>query len=96
MSLFHDSDICRSILESLPAGLCVVDMQQKIVIWDDGAERITRHLRHDVVGHSGVSEPLLHCDQPDCEFCKEDCPVARAIKTSPATESIGFLHHKTG
>jgi two-component system cell cycle response regulator len=96
MSLFHDSDICRSILESLPAGLCVLDVQKKIVIWSDGAERITAHLRHDVVGHSCVSEPLLHCDQPDCEFCKEDCPVARAIKTSPATESIGFLHHKTG
>ena len=96
MSVFHDSDICRSILESLPAGLCVVDMQKKIAIWSDGAERITGHLRHDVIGHSCVSEPLLHCDQPGCEFCKEDCPVARAIKTSHATESIGFLHHKTG
>ena len=96
MSLFHDSDICRSILESLPAGLCVVDMQKKIVIWSDGAERITGHLRHDVIGHSCISETLLHCDQPGCEFCKEDCPVARAIKTSHPTESIGFLHHKTG
>jgi len=96
MSLFHDSDICRSILESLPAGLCVVDMQKKIVIWSDGAELITGHLRHDVIGHSCISETLLHCDQPGCEFCKEDCPVARAIKTSHPTESIGFLHHKTG
>jgi diguanylate cyclase (GGDEF)-like protein/PAS domain S-box-containing protein len=96
MSLFHDSEICRSILESLPSGLCVVDMQKKIVIWSDGAERITGHLRHDVIGHSCISEALLHCDQPGCEFCREDCPVARAIKTSHPTESIGFLHHKTG
>ncbi len=96
MSLFHDSDICRSILESLPAGLCVVDMQKKIVIWSDGAERITGHLRHDVIGHSCVSEAVLHCDQPGCEFCKEDCPVARAIKTSHPSESVGFLHHKAG
>ena len=71
-------------------------MQKKIVIWSDGAERITCHLRHDVIGHSCISETLLHCDQPGCEFCKEDCPVARAIKTSHPTESIGFLHHKTG
>ncbi len=96
MSLFHDSDICRSILESLPAGLCVVDMQKKIVIWSDGAERITGHLRHDVIGHSCVSEAVLHCDQPGCEFCKEDCPVARAIKTSHPSESVGFLQHKAG
>lgn len=96
MSSFLDSDISRSILESLPAGLCVVDMQKKIVLWSDGAERITGHLRHEIIGHSCVSETVLHCDQPGCEFCKEDCPVARAIKTSHATESIGFLHHKTG
>lgn len=96
MSSFHDSDVCRSILENLPAGLCVVDLQKKIVFWSDGAERITGHLRHEVVGHSCVSEALLHCDQPGCEFCKEDCPVARAIKTSHFAEAIGFVHHKAG
>ena len=96
MSSFHDPEICRSILESLPAGLCVIDMQKKIVFWSDGAERITGHLRHEVIGHSCVSETLLHCDQPGCEFCKEDCPVSRAIKTSHPVEAIGFLHHKAG
>jgi diguanylate cyclase (GGDEF)-like protein/PAS domain S-box-containing protein len=96
MSSFHDSDICRSILESLPSGLCVVDMQKKIVFWSDGAERITGHLRHEVIGHSCVSENLLHCNQAGCEFCKEDCPVALAIRASHPTEAIGFLHHKTG
>ena len=87
MSLFHESDIYRSILESLPAGPLRRRYAKKIDIWSDGAERITGHLRHDVVGHSCVSESLLHCDQPGCEFCKKDCPVARAIKTSHATES---------
>ncbi len=96
MSLFHDADVCRSILDSLPTGLCVVDMQKKIVFWSTGAERITGHLRHEVIGHSCIAEALLHCDQPGCEFCKEDCPVARAIKTSHSAESIGFLHHKAG
>jgi diguanylate cyclase (GGDEF)-like protein/PAS domain S-box-containing protein len=93
---FHDSEVLRSILESLPAGLCVVDMQKKIVFWSNGAERITGHLRHEVIGHCCVAEPLLHCDQPGCEFCSEDCPVARAIKTSQPAEAFGFLHHKAG
>ena len=92
----HDSEICRSILESLPSGLCVIDLEKKIVLWSDGAERITGRLRHEVIGHSCISEALLHCDQPGCEFCHEDCPVARAIKTSQSTEGEGFLHHKTG
>jgi len=96
MSCFDDSDICRSILETLPAGVCVVDMHKRIVFWSDGAERITGHLRHDVIGRSCIAEPLLHCDQPGCEFCNEECPLARAIKTSQPAEASGFLHHKAG
>src|SRR4051794_32280467 len=81
MSAFDDSEICRSILENLPTGLCVVDLHKKIMVWSSGAEQITGHLRHEVIGHSCVSEPLLHCDQPGCEFCSEECTLARAIKT---------------
>jgi diguanylate cyclase (GGDEF)-like protein/PAS domain S-box-containing protein len=96
MSLFNDPEICRGILESLPSGVCVVDLQRKIMMWSDGAERITGRLRHEVIGHSCLSETLQHHDQPGCEFCLEDCPVARAIKTSQSAEGIGALRHKTG
>jgi diguanylate cyclase (GGDEF)-like protein/PAS domain S-box-containing protein len=96
MSVFDDSEIYRSILESLPTGLCVLDMQKRIVLWSDGAERITGHLRHDVIGHCCVGESLLHCNQPGCEWCNEDCPMARAIKTAHRADGVGFLHHKTG
>ncbi len=96
MSALHDFEVCRSILESLPAGLCVLDMQKKIVFWSDGAERITGHLRHEVIGKSCVAEPLLYCDQPGCEFCSEECPLARALKAARPAEAVGFLHHKSG
>jgi len=96
MSTFFDPEVYRNLLESLPTGLCVVDLHKKIVMWSDGAERITGHLRHEVIGHSCVGEPLLHCDQQDCEWCNDDCPMARAIKTSQPAEAIGFLHHKAG
>ena len=58
--------------------------------------RITGHLRHEVIGHSCVAEGLLHCNQPDCEFCTDDSPLARAIKTSHPAEAGGYLHHKSG
>ena len=93
---FDDLEICRGILESLPTGVCVVDMQKRIVFWSDGAERITGHLRHEVIGHSCIAEPLLHCDQPGCEFCNEQCAAARAIKSSHPAEAVGFLRHKAG
>lgn len=91
-----DTEMCRSILESLPIGLCIVDLEKKIVLWSDGAERITGHLRYEVIGHSCIGEALLHCDQPGCEFCNEECPLARAMKQSQPCEASGFLHHKSG
>lgn len=96
MSALHDFEISRSILESLPTGLCVVDTEKRITFWSDGAERITGHLRHEVIGHCCVGEPLLHCDHQDCEWCNEDCPFARAMKTGQPAEAIGFLRHKEG
>ena len=96
MSPFDDPELCRGILESLPTGLCIVDLQKRILFWSNGAERITGYLRHDVIGHSCVSEPLLHCDQPGCEFCNDHCAAARAIKTSHPAEATGFVHHKAG
>lgn len=96
MFSFDDSDVSRNILESLPTGVCVLDMQKRIVLWSDGAERITGHLRHEVLGRCCIAEPLLHCDQPGCEFCSEECPLARAMKTSHDAEAAGVLYHKDG
>jgi diguanylate cyclase (GGDEF)-like protein/PAS domain S-box-containing protein len=96
MSPFDDVDVYRDILESLTTGLCLIDTDKKIVPWSDGAVRITGRSRHEVVGHSCVPEPLLHCDQPGCEFCKEDCPIALAMKASRPAVTTGFLHHRAG
>jgi hypothetical protein len=31
---------------------------------------------------------------PGCEFCHQECPHARAIKTSHPAESTGYPHHQ--
>ncbi len=96
MFSFGDSEIYCGILESLTTGLCLADIQKTNVLWSDGAEHIAGHLRHEVIGHSCIGEPLLHCDQPGCEFCSEECPVAIAMKTSRPALVSGFLHRQAG
>jgi PAS domain S-box-containing protein/diguanylate cyclase (GGDEF)-like protein len=96
MPPFDYAEIYRSILEKLPVPVCVVDLQQKIVLWSEGAERITGHPRHEVIGHSYAAEALLPCDQPGCEESGEECPLVRAIKMSHTVEGIGYLRHKAG
>jgi diguanylate cyclase (GGDEF)-like protein/PAS domain S-box-containing protein len=96
MPPFDDAEVYRSILEILPVAVCVVDLQQKIVLWSDGAEKITGHPRHEVIGHSYTREALLPCDQPGCEESGEECPLVQAIKMSHTIEGIGYLRHKAG
>jgi PAS domain S-box-containing protein len=52
MSLFDDSEIYRTVLESMQNGVYLVDRSEKIQFWNEGAERITGYLRQDVLGHS--------------------------------------------
>ncbi len=96
MSAFDHAEICRGILEALPNGVCVIDTQKRIVLWSEGAERITGRPSFEVIGHRCIGEPLLHCDHPGCEWCNDDCPLARAMKTAHRADGLGFLHHKAG
>ncbi|MGH9685573.1 MAG: diguanylate cyclase domain-containing protein [Candidatus Acidiferrales bacterium] len=75
MCELEDPLIYRSVLESLPIGIYLVDRDQPIVFWNEGAEKITGYLRQDVVG---------------C-FCQEAPPVddgARRIVLSDAAETL--------
>ncbi|MGH9496892.1 MAG: diguanylate cyclase domain-containing protein [Candidatus Sulfotelmatobacter sp.] len=94
--LLDDSDLCRDILEKLPSALCIFDMKNRIVLWSDGAERVTGHTRHETIGRVCVAEPLAHHGESKCEFCGDQSPAAQTIRTSHSIESAGFLHHKAG
>jgi PAS domain S-box-containing protein len=51
MSVFADLEIYRAVLEHMQNGIYMVDCDQKIQFWNDGAEIMTGQLRQDVVGH---------------------------------------------
>jgi diguanylate cyclase (GGDEF)-like protein/PAS domain S-box-containing protein len=96
MLAFHDPEICRGVLESLQVGICVVDLQRKVIFWSDGAERITGYLRHEVVGRLCAGRTLLQCDQNACATCGHECPVGAAIQSAHPAEADGYFHHKEG
>ena len=42
----------RHLVEDLPVGIYIVDRERRIRFWNRGAEHLTGHLGHDVVGHA--------------------------------------------
>jgi PAS domain S-box-containing protein/diguanylate cyclase (GGDEF)-like protein len=96
MPAFRDPEIYRNILEGLHIGVSVLDLQKRIVFWNDGAEQITGYARIDVLGHPCAESLLLHCEQTSCEVCQEKCPIAAALQTAQPVEAASFIHHKSG
>ena len=96
MPAFRDPDTYRDILDGLQIGVSVLDLQQKIVFWSDGAEHITGYARIDVLGHACAENILLHCNQNSCEMCNEKCPIAIALHDAKPVEAVTFIHHKSG
>lgn len=51
MLTLNTPEIFREVLERLPTAVYLVDGEEKIRFWNEGAEKITGYLRQDVVGH---------------------------------------------
>ena len=96
MNAFHDFEICRNILESLQIGVCVVDLEKKVVFWSDGAERSTGHSRHEILGHSCDNKLMPHHNPAGSQPGHSEHPLESAIRNGKSAEAGEFFHHKAG
>ena len=58
MSELENPEIFRAVLDNLPTAVYLVDRNGKILFWNQGAEHITGHMRHEVIGHSRSDRPV--------------------------------------
>ncbi len=71
-----------SILDNLPDGVYITDLDRRIVFWNSAAERITGWSRKDVVGKCCRDNVLCHVDKDGHLLCGEEhCPLHRAMVT---------------
>jgi PAS domain S-box-containing protein/diguanylate cyclase (GGDEF)-like protein len=96
MSELYDPEIFRSLLDSLAVGVYMVDREGKILFWNEGAEQITGHLKHIVIGHSRRDSVLTQCDERSCSICGETCPFGEVRKDGKPREVRLSLRHKLG
>jgi diguanylate cyclase (GGDEF)-like protein/PAS domain S-box-containing protein len=96
MSVIRDPDIFRTVLDSLQTGVCLVDRDRRVLFWNNGAERITGYMRHDVVGRFSRENILVHCNDQGCVLCGTTCPFAQTMHDGKAKEIRIQLRHKQG
>jgi diguanylate cyclase (GGDEF)-like protein/PAS domain S-box-containing protein len=68
--------IHRLVLEALPIGVYLVNLEGKITVWSDGAEQLTGHLRQDVLGR--LEESAL-VEIPESDALPKDFQGARIL-----------------
>jgi len=95
MSLL-DPDVFRYVLESLQAGVYMVDRSRRILCWNDGAERISGYLRQDVLGRICEESLLMHCDEHGTDLCDSACPLSQTLLDGKKREMSVYLRHKSG
>jgi diguanylate cyclase (GGDEF)-like protein/PAS domain S-box-containing protein len=96
MSELQDPEIFRTVLDSLQTGVSMLDRNGKILFWNQGAERLTGHKRHEVVGRSCRDNILVHCNSQGCIACGATCPVSRTMLEGKPQEARMQLRHKEG
>lgn len=92
----QNPDIVLAVLNGLQTGLYMVDIDRRIVFWNDGAERITGYHRHQVIGRHCADELLMHCDTEGAILCGEHCPLGETMRDGKVREAEVFVRHRAG
>ena len=96
MPRFDDPEILRGVLEDLPTGVYLVGRDGKILFWNYGAERITGHLRQDVVGHACREDFLGNTEGSGDQVSGAAAALEAVLRDGRPTESQVSFRHKSG
>src|ERR1044072_2464378 len=96
MNALIDTAICRSILESLPVAVYVVDRERRIMLWNSKAESVSGFLRQEVIGRPCRDNILMHCNEHGAILCGDACPLAETMHYGRAREVEIYMQHKAG
>lgn len=73
-----------------------VDRDGKIIFWNEGAEKITGHLRQDILGRSCSGEFLEHSDANNNPLLGEAIPLIKTMREGRANSGRFSLRAKNG
>jgi diguanylate cyclase (GGDEF)-like protein/PAS domain S-box-containing protein len=96
MESFDDPEIYRGVLDSVDAGIYLVDCDRRILFWNAGAERITGYLRQDMLGRSCKDDFLGHVDSRHAEITGDATPLAIVLREGRSIKGEISLRHKSG
>ncbi|MFZ3214982.1 MAG: diguanylate cyclase [Candidatus Acidiferrales bacterium] len=96
MPVFADPEIYRTVLEGMQTGVYLVDREERIRFWNEGAERITGYFRQDVVGHFCRDFFPPQKEEGKDGICEIGGAVASVLRDGRPAIAEVTLRHKAG
>lgn len=96
MSEFENPEIFRRVLENLQTGVYFVDREQKILFWNEGAEKITGYLSQEVVGAFCRGNPVASDNGSQNILSDAAESIAAVMRDGKPTISEISVRHKEG
>jgi PAS domain S-box-containing protein len=94
-NLLDNPKLFRHLVEDLPMGIYIVDRERHIRFWNHGAEHLTGHLAHEVVGRV-LEDVVQACDHLGNRLSSEQRPVTMTINLREPQQCTVFYLHKDG
>jgi PAS domain S-box-containing protein len=88
-------EILQSFCDSVPLGICLVDLQGKIRYWNAATESITGYFGHEVLGRAYRGDLLIH-NSATTPAVETQCPIMEVLREGRSVEADLFLRHKLG
>jgi PAS domain S-box-containing protein len=96
MSVFADPEIYRIVPESMQTGLYMVDRDQRIQFWNEGAEKITGYFRQGVMGHFCRDFFPPQMEEGKNGICEIGGAIASVLRDGRPVIAEITLRHKIG
>ena len=96
MAGLGSEELYRMVLDSLPVAVCAVDREGKVILWNDGAERVTGYLRQDVLGRLCTEAFLEHADMENNPLEGNALPLLETMRDGKCLTVQASLRKKTG
>jgi len=84
------------VLDGLPVGVCVVNRERRVILWNEGAERVTGYLRQDVLGRSCEEVFLEHFDDQNNALTGNALPLVETLREGHCVVLPASLRRKSG
>lgn len=94
----HKTDILKNNpwIENLFEGVYTVDVDRKILYWNQGAETITGYTSNEIIRRSCFDNILNHVNEDGVGLCFDGCPLKATIEDGMGREAAVYLQHKSG